>query len=132
MKKLLERVNANTLAKLAPMGIITALSVSNVFCTDIFVASKSVLNKVSTGLISIISVVAFIMIIWNIIMLFVHSSDEKKLAVNKEAIKKIFIYYIIAIVASFLLSTVAETISNVIGGENVIDTGTINSNGELK
>ena len=132
MKKLLERVNANTLAKLAPMGIITALSASNVFCTDIFVASKSVLNKVSTGLISIISVVAFIMIIWNIIMLFVHSSDEKKLAVNKEAIKKIFIYYIIAIVASFLLSTVAETISNVIGGENVIDTGTINSSGELK
>lgn len=132
MKKLLERVNANTLAKLAPMGIITALSVSNVFCTDIFVASKSVLNKVSTGLISIISVVAFIMIIWNIIMLFVHSSDEKKLAVNKEAIKKIFIYYIIAIVASFLLSTVAGTISNVIGGENVIDTGTINSSGELK
>ena len=132
MKKLLERVNANTLAKLAPMGIITALSVSNVFCTDIFVASKSVLNKVSTGLISIISVVAFIMIIWNIIMLFVHSGDEKKLAVNKEAIKKIFIYYIIALVASFLLSTVAETISNVIGRENVIDTGTINSSGELK
>ena len=132
MKKLLERVNANTLAKLAPMGIITALSVSNVFCTDIFVASKNVLNKVSTGLISIISVVAFIMIIWNIIMLFVHSGDEKKLAVNKEAIKKIFIYYIIALVTSFLLSTVAGTISNVIGGENVIDTGTINSSGELK
>lgn len=133
MNKIRTKLNSVALAKATTLGMMVLFSVNAVMCTDIFTASKSVLNKVSAGLYSILSLVAVIMIIWNVLMLFVHSSDEKKLAVHKEAVKKIFLYYIIAILAVFLLSQVASTITNALGGSGtIIDTGTFNNDGTLQ
>lgn len=132
MNKYLAKFNTEKLAKVLSVGTMVTASISSVRCTDFFTGATSVLDNVSKGLVSIISGIAFIAIIINVILLFVNAHNEKKSEMYKEAIKKIFIYYVIAIMGGYLLSTIWTSVSGALGASNVISTKPIGSDGSLK
>ena len=129
MKKFLNR---NALYKIAPLSAIAMCSVSSVYCSEIFSGLQNLGSTIGKGLVGLISIVAFVLIVWHAIWLVIESKDEKKVAARKESIKTVLKGYAIALLASFILTTLASVLGEAFGTGSIITTSSVNTNGGLK
>lgn len=132
MRKYLFSINPTKFIKLAPLAVVFACSVDSVHCTDIFDGLQNLGSKIGMGLMGLISAVAFIAILWNVITLLIHAGDEKIVAQKKNAIFNILKYYVVAIGASFILTTIYNLVSETFSGATILKPKEIDSTGALK
>ncbi len=120
------------LTKVAPLAVVVACSIPSVMCTDLFNGLEKIGSKIGVGLMGLISIVAFVFILVNVFSLIMHAGDEKIVAQKKTAILNIFKYYLLAIGASFLLTTIYNLATDAFSGATVLKPKEIDSTGALK
>lgn len=133
MKKLNTNLIATKLSKAVPFATIAITACQPIFCdVDLFTGLGNIGSYIAKGVIGLLSVGAFVAILFNVISLIFHSSDDKIVQQKKNAVITIFKWYAIALLASFLLTTVASIIGNAFNGADIIATKRIDSQGNLK
>lgn len=120
-------------SKLTPLIATLVLTAESVACSDVFSGAKTVLSKISVGLVGLMSGIAFVCLIWQVFMMFANAGDDKKAEVHKNAIKKILLYYAIGVSASYLLRIVSDTLSSTLGDNSgILKPTNIDNTGGLK
>ena len=126
------QTSAPKLTKVAPLAVIGFVSVQSVFCTDLFNGLQNIGTTIGKGLMALISIVAFVCILWNVIQLLFHAGDDKAVTMRKNAIITILKYYVLGIGASFILTTIYNIVSEAFSGATILKPKEIDSTGALK